>query len=307
MSAAPIFIGGTGRSGTTLLQQIVGTHPDILSLPFESRFIIDTGGIIDLISHLSDCWTPVNGDMAISRFEKLMLNDLDRKYTNPYRGFAFSQYFGETFYSKHVKNFIADLSPVTHRGRTALRKGVGSQLIYSPPNRTRAEILSLCSSFIKSLFGEKLFQKQKKIWAEKTPHNILHIGLLRELFPDARFICIHRDPRDVVASLMKKQWAPNDVEGAMNWLSNVYERFWNQKELHPEVPLIELTLESLVANPEDNLRKIEEFLELKNKFNISGIDLSLSNQGRWKQDIKSSKKDLIQNGLSKYINKYGYK
>ncbi len=37
---------------------------------------------------------------------------------------------------------------------------------------------------------------------EKTPKNALRIPLLRQVFPDARFICLHRDPRQVLGSML---------------------------------------------------------------------------------------------------------
>src|SRR5690606_26533588 len=37
---------------------------------------------------------------------------------------------------------------------------------------------------------------------EKTPKNALRIPLLREVFPDARFIYLHRDPRQVLGSML---------------------------------------------------------------------------------------------------------
>ena len=126
----PIFIGGVGRSGTTLLQQVIGQHADIFTLPFESRFIIDIDGVLDLIYHLTDGWTPANLDLALERFRRLMLVDLCNGYRQPYRGFRFGRYFSEPFYSDTVNNFITELAPIKYRGRTALRWGYGPRTLY---------------------------------------------------------------------------------------------------------------------------------------------------------------------------------
>jgi hypothetical protein len=46
----PIFVGGTGRSGTTILGRILGSHAELKMVPTEVRFIVDHGGLCDIIS-----------------------------------------------------------------------------------------------------------------------------------------------------------------------------------------------------------------------------------------------------------------
>ena len=62
--AKPVFIGGTGRSGTTILSKVLSQHENILQL-VETRFIIDPDGIIELIPALTDNWSPSIGNKAM--------------------------------------------------------------------------------------------------------------------------------------------------------------------------------------------------------------------------------------------------
>jgi len=44
--SGPIFVGGTGRSGTTVTAMALGSHPRIHMVPIEVRFIVDPGGAL---------------------------------------------------------------------------------------------------------------------------------------------------------------------------------------------------------------------------------------------------------------------
>tara|TARA_Y100000589_G_C27180685_1_gene640626 strand:+ start:1758 stop:2639 length:882 start_codon:yes stop_codon:yes gene_type:complete len=67
------------------------------------------------------------------------------------------------------------------------------------------------SSF-KDIFEElikALLNKQNKNiqWGEKTPIHFMHLNEILKFYPDAKFIHIIRDPRDVFNSLISADWA----------------------------------------------------------------------------------------------------
>ena len=49
---------------------------------------------------------------------------------------------------------------------------------------------------------------------ERSPHHVLHLPLIGEVFPDAAVVHIIRDGRDVVRSLAGHEWGPGDVAAA---------------------------------------------------------------------------------------------
>ena len=64
-----LLIGGSGRSGTTILSRIFAQHPDICIAP-EFRFLIDPDGIIDFYSTVFQSWSPYHFDFKVKRLEE---------------------------------------------------------------------------------------------------------------------------------------------------------------------------------------------------------------------------------------------
>jgi hypothetical protein len=86
----PIFIGGTGRSGTTILSKFIGSHDEVVKIPMESRFMIDKNGLIDLFDALSRNYSLDQGRVAIRDFEKKLTKEMSNPYKAPYLGWNFS-------------------------------------------------------------------------------------------------------------------------------------------------------------------------------------------------------------------------
>lgn len=125
-------------------------------------------------------------------------------------------------------------------------------------------------AFIESFAGLCLRSTGKARWAEKTPRNISRIGAIFHFFPEARFVHVLRDGRDVVCSLRTHPrhqvvdgklvpldtWKP--LAGcARRWRDDIERSrpFWNDPRLHT------LRYEELVKDPEPVLRRLMAFLE----------------------------------------------
>jgi Sulfotransferase family len=82
---------------------------------------------------------------------------------------------------------------------------------------------------------------------------------LRFLWPDARYIHLLRDPRDVARSVVQKGWAGSLYQAAEFWIDA--ERSWDALLPHLEPGRsIEVRYEELVAAPERELTRICAFI-----------------------------------------------
>lgn len=86
-----------------------------------------------------------------------------------------------------------------------------------------------------------------------------HFHRLLEIWPEAKFIHLKRDGRDVTRSVIEMGWAGNVWTASNRWITA--ERSWlTLKEKVPADRLIELSHEDLIADPPYQLARLTEFI-----------------------------------------------
>jgi len=103
----------------------------------------------------------------------------------------------------------------------------------------------------------------KPRWGEKTPGNIYHADLLIDMFPDALFVHVVRDPRGGVASMNRVSFFPDDA--VLNALNRHKVMTHGRAFLRRSVPVqqrTEVRYEDLVSDPRGTLRQLCGFLDL---------------------------------------------
>ena len=66
----PIFVGGTGRSGTSIMEQFLNSHSSLVTPVYENKLIVEEGGIKSLVENLSTGCEYKGNHYAISNFIK---------------------------------------------------------------------------------------------------------------------------------------------------------------------------------------------------------------------------------------------
>jgi Sulfotransferase family len=109
---------------------------------------------------------------------------------------------------------------------------------------------------IKSFLVQKQVQEDKPI-VGATVHR--HFDRLLKIWPQARFIHLIRDPRDVARSCIGMGWAGNVWTGSERWVEA--EECWDMlKQRLSDDRYVEITYEDLISNPETVLTKLAHFL-----------------------------------------------
>lgn len=138
-----------------------------------------------------------------------------------------------------------------HEDRDSPQVGV----VYADRERLIDAVRHLCDE----VFSEFMDADQSRI-AERTPLHVLHVGMIEEIYPDAKFVHIIRDGRDVARSIATQNWGPTDIAGAAReWRESVDagrgaglsgDRY------------LEVRYESLLASPEPEIGRLYGWLGL---------------------------------------------
>jgi hypothetical protein len=124
------------------------------------------------------------------------------------------------------------------------------------------------------LFLKKLTWKYGRPLVLKSPHHTGRIKLLLDLFPEARFVHIHRNPYKVFQSTKRQlqvSWRTTSLQHAnsrkidsliLRRYKQMYDAFFEERELIPEGRFHEVCYEDLERDRVGQIRQIYEKLGL---------------------------------------------
>jgi hypothetical protein len=175
-----VFVGGTGRSGTHALAQLLGRHSRLADVPIEARFHCNKRGMPDLLEGR----ITLQGYLAKLRgfwWHRVRVDGLPRGLYNLMR---------ESEFEDALTRFEAAYADDPVAG---------------------------CRGLFLDLLWPVAERAGKPGLVEMSSHNIRAAQTLLRLFPEARFIHALRDGRDSAASVTGKTWGPRRVGAAIGW------------------------------------------------------------------------------------------
>lgn len=107
----------------------------------------------------------------------------------------------------------------------------------------------------------------RRYLTDKRPDNLLRVGLIKRLFPDARIVLTSRHPLDIALSIMMQHLNPRalpyagTLEDIGHYCVQVHRIVSHWHSLYPR-DIHEFHYDAFVADPERQLGSLLEFLEL---------------------------------------------
>lgn len=284
----PIFIVGSGRSGTALLLQALSKHHNIYGIREEIHFFVDY---------------KTKGHKRLDKFESRKdIEDLTLTI------------LALIFYGIECMPILVRGENYPHNVLEVFNEV--KQVDGFKNLKDRFDVFDFCVNYL-------TLKEGKKRWLEKTPPNIRRVDSILEKYPKAQFIETYRDPRAVYLSWKKAEidfFKQSDIfECISYWNKAAFcgERFF---KLIPN-QFYRLQYEKLVNSPEDELKKLCIFLnedfdpnvlnvEVVNNF-FSDIEgqkgFSKVPVDRWKTLLRDEEKLFIDIATKKYRKKLDYK
>lgn len=220
-----VFLCGYMKSGTTLLIELLDGHDEIITLPGDSFMITRVSEKNREEKYTWESWR--------NNWVKRMVNPTGQK---PFWILGKEkERYGE--FLRYLDYWHADLE-----------------------ESWKNPVLSTVFSYF---CANQNRPASPRIWVEKTPGNEFRIDWVLDLFPQAKFIHITRDPRENMASLKKLyksrswDWRPKTI--AKNFGRSCSSAVDNQKRLGKSRYMI-LQYEQLTKNPQTEMKKIADYL-----------------------------------------------
>jgi len=204
------FIIGTGRSGTTLLAQMLNSHSRIC-VPDELQILFEVSG---------------NGRRLYEVFSAGNNED-----------------YLAADYIELVKNACPHKLDMYYDYRTFFER-------QDYPARSMEDLVC-------ALYADIAATQNKDIFIEQTPWYGQRIEVLNELFPDAKYIHVIRDGRDVAISFSRSPWWHDDVyENLGRWDEEINKIIIDSKQYLNKGQMLEIRYEDIISDPELTLGEV---------------------------------------------------
>ena len=259
-SLNPVFVGGTGRSGSTIVGDLLDHHPAItVTIPMEVRFITGNNGIADALAKA--------GKPAGLKAAELAVDRIHNRWFFRTENVGLHTSMSREFVTETTDRYLAHFEN-------------------SPQHASQVLVYSIMEKVALGCDAER--------WVDTTPANARKANLITPIYPQHKVIVMVRDGRDVAASFVHQDFGPSDVfEAVALWEKRMIKSDQAVKRCAAGVVLT-LDLQDLVVTERDASLdlilehcELEDSLEMRDWFNAR-VTPDGAHAGRWRRDFDDS-------------------
>ncbi len=182
----------------------------------------------------------------------------------------------------------------------------------------------MLKDLIDEIYYSYCHSKGKKIWGDKTPSFFRKLDILHGLFPEAKFIHIVRDGRDIFDSWRKMDPSKNNASViALDWSYKLFKIDRSFKKI-PEGNRITIRYEDLLDDPEKTVMQICSVIGIGYEDNMLNFyrtshdyigdhhsrlifkPLDRKNKYKWKKNLLPREISILNFLAGHYLKKYSY-
>ena len=277
----PLFTGGSGRSGTTIIINLLKSHPDIhSSLPREIKYLTSRYGLLDLnfgrSIKLEEDFQGVRNNLIAS-----VNNRIGKRKEEIFLKFLSDKWWSETGKAGKPRGLV--------QGITQEQLALFSSEF---KDNYREDLLEASRRLYFQLSAAQFKKDNVRYFADSTPVNTMQADLIHRILPDALFINMIRDGRDVALSVAAEKWGPNDPLKALKWWGNRVLVSHLALAKVPTEQVLNIRLEELISfDREHQYSRVLDFLKISDHSSIheffeNQMRPEKMTQGEWKRKVK---------------------